>query len=139
MVAKGPSVKALPEVTPDSRPFWAAAAKGELWIQRCVTSGRFFFYPRSSSPFVTGGAVEWVRASGRATLYSYNIIHRPAPGYENGPYALAVVELEEGPRMMTNVVGVPNTPESLVLDMPLQVSFEQRGDVAVPVFEPRGA
>ena len=65
------------------------------------------------------------------------ISHRAAPGFEDQvPYAIAVVELEEGPRMMTNVVGVANTPEALVLDMDLEVDFEPRGAVAVPVFRP---
>ncbi len=84
--------------------------------------------------------VEWFTASGRATLYSYVINHRPARGFEgDGPYAIAVVQLAEGPRMMTNIVGIPNTPEDLILDMELQVTFEQRGDVSVPLFGPAGA
>jgi uncharacterized OB-fold protein len=79
--------------------------------------------------------VEWFTASGRATLYSYVINHRPAPGFEDdAPYAIAVVELDEGPRMMTSIVGLPATPEALQLDMPLQVRFEPRGDVSLPVF-----
>lgn len=83
--------------------------------------------------------MEWFTASGEATLYSYVINHRPAPGFEaEAPYAIAVVQLTEGPRMMTNITGVPNTPEHLVLDMPLRVGFERRGEVAVPVFSPAG-
>ena len=63
--------------------------------------------------------------------------HRPAPGFEDdAPYAIAVVELDEGPRMMTSIVGLPATPEALQLDMPLQVRFEPRGDVSLPVFGP---
>lgn len=127
----------LPDPTPETQRFWDGTAMGELWIQRCVATGRHFFYPRTFSPFVSGGAVEWVRASGNASLYSYNIVQRPAPGFEDrAPYALAVVELEEGPRMMTSIVGVANTPHNLILDMPLQVTFEQRGNMALPVFEP---
>ncbi|SRR5260370_31692708 len=129
--------KPLPKPTPETQRYWEGAAAGELWIQRCVTTGKYFFYPRRYSPFVTGGAVEWVRASGKATLYSYNIVHRPAPGFEDqAPYALAVVELEEGPRMMTNIVGIENTPGNLVLDMPLRVAFEQPDGMALPVFQP---
>jgi uncharacterized protein len=127
----------LPVPTPETQRYWDGAAAGELWIQRCVTTGKHFFYPRLYSPFVTGGAAEWVKASGRATLYSYNIVHRAAPGFEDrSPYALAVVELEEGPRLMTNIVGIENTPGNLVLDMPLRVTFEQVGGVSLPVFEP---
>jgi uncharacterized OB-fold protein len=81
--------------------------------------------------------VEWFTASGLATLYSYVISHRPAPGFEEEvPYAIAVVQLAEGPRMMTSLTGVPQTPEDLVLDMPLLVSFQRRGDVSLPVFAP---
>ena len=76
-------------------------------------------------------------ASGRAKLHSYVINHRPAPGFEaEAPYAIAIVELEEGPRMMTNIVGVPNTPEDLVLDMDLEVVFEEQGGVCLPKFRP---
>ncbi len=75
--------------------------------------------------------------SGRGRLHTYLINHRPAPGFEeDAPYAIAVVELEEGPRMMSNIVGIENTPENLVLDMPLEVSFEKRGSVMLPLFTP---
>ncbi|MFC4123172.1 Zn-ribbon domain-containing OB-fold protein [Nonomuraea zeae] len=132
-------MKPTPRPTPETRPFWDGAAAGELRIQRCQTCARHYFYPRPSCPHCGGDQIEWVRASGRATLYSYVINHRPAPGFEEeGPYAIAVVELEEGVRMMTNIVGVENTPENLTLDMELQVVFEQRGDVHVPLFEPVG-
>lgn len=129
--------KPVPQPTPETQPYWDGAARGELMIQRCLTTGQFFLYPRTYSPFVTGGAVEWVRACGQGSLYSYNIVTRPAPGFEDrAPYALAVVELAEGPRLMTNIVGVDNTPENLVLDMALQVTFEERDGFCLPMFEP---
>ena len=79
-------------------------------------------------------------ASGRGTLYSYVINHRAAPGFaDDAPYAIAVVQLEEGPRMMSNILGLPATPEALVLDMPLQVTFEPRGNVSLPQFKPAEA
>jgi uncharacterized protein len=129
-----PGRKALPEPTPETRPFWDGAAAGELRIQRCAECGPYF-YPRAFCPTCGSSTVEWFTASGRATLYSYTINHRPAPGFE-GPYAIAVVELAEGPRLMCNIVGIENTPENLVLDMDLVVTFEQRGDVAIPQFTP---
>lgn len=130
--------KAVPEPTPETRPYWDGAAAGELRLQRCVECGAAFFYPRTSCPHCGSGAVEWFTASGRATLYSYTITHRPAPGFE-APYAIAVVQLAEGPRMMTNIVGIANTPDNLVLDMDLEVTFEQRGEFAIPQFRPAGA
>src|SRR5262245_60873461 len=105
------SAKAVPRATPETRPFWAGAAVGVL---RCRGCSRHFFYPRPECPHCGSADVEWVRASGRATLYSYVINHRPAPGYD-APYVIAVVELEEGVRMMTNIVNTEITPENLAL------------------------
>jgi uncharacterized OB-fold protein len=131
--------KPIPEPTPETQPFWDGCARGELMLQRCRECGEPYFYPRPICPACGSTDVEWFTASGAATLYSYVINHRPARGFEDGgPYAIAVVELAEGPRMMTNIVGVPNTPEDLILDMALQVTFEQRGDIALPVFAPAG-
>jgi len=77
-------------------------------------------------------------ASGRGTLYSYVINQRSMPGYE-APYSIAVVELEEGPRMMTNIIGCEQTTEALELDMAVEVTFEQCSDeIALPLFTPAG-
>jgi uncharacterized protein len=129
--------KPSPEPTPETQPFWDGCARGQLLLQRCRDCGKPYFYPRPICPACGSTDVEWFEASGRATLYSYVINHRPARGFEDdGPYAIAVVQLAEGPRMMTNITGIPNTPEDLVLDMELQVTFEQRGDIAIPLFAP---
>jgi uncharacterized OB-fold protein len=75
-------------------------------------------------------------ANGKATLYSYVIHHRAAPGFKP-PYSIAVVQLAEGPRMMTNIVDCPQTPEALQLDMPLEVTFHQfKNGVSLPLFRP---
>lgn len=135
-------MKPTPRPTPETQPYWDAAKAGELRIQWCNACQEFYFYPRPFCPRCSSPDVEWVTASGRATLHSYVINHRPAPGFEaEAPYAIAIVELEEGPRMMTNIVGVEPTPENLVLDMDLEVIFEPRGDMRIPVFRPasRGA
>lgn len=132
--------KPVPVPTPETQPFWDGCAAGELRIQRCLDCGKPYFYPRPVCPSCGSVNVEWFTASGAATLYSYVINHRSAPGFEDdAPYAIAVVQLAEGPRMTTNIVGVPNTPEDLVLDMPLRVTFEARGDVQLPLFRPAEA
>jgi uncharacterized OB-fold protein len=129
--------KPVPVPTPETQPFYDGCAAGELRIQRCTACARPYFYPRPVCPHCGSARVEWFTASGDATLYSYVINHRPAPGFEaEAPYAIAVVELAEGPRMMTSIAGLPHTPEALELDMPLRVRFEQRGDVTIPVFGP---
>ena|SRR6266567_728702 len=137
--AKAGQGKAVPVPTPDTQPFWDGCAAGELRIQRCLDCEQAYFYPRPVCPACGSTNVEWFTASGAATLYSYVISHRPAPGFEDeAPYAIAVVQLAEGPRMMTNLAGLRSTPEDLVLDMPLRVGFERRGEVSVPVFAPAG-
>ena len=131
--------KHVPQPTPNTQPYFDYAARGELRIQRCEDCGHCFFYPRTACPMCSSERLEWMLCSGRATLHTYLINNRPAVGFEEEtPYAIAVVQLEEGPRMMTNVVGVPQTPEHLVLDMELEVVFDKHGDVTVPKFTPAG-
>jgi len=132
--------RALPRPTPETRHFWDGARAGELRLQRCRARacGRAYFPPRPFCPHCGSGDVEVFRASGRATLYSYVIHHRPVPGF-TPPYAIAVVELDEGPRMMTNITGCPQTPEALELDMPVEVAFEKLDDeITLPLFRPAG-
>jgi uncharacterized OB-fold protein len=129
--------KPAPMPTPETKPYWDAAQQDELQIQRCNACGDFYFYPRPFCPACFSEEVAWVRVSGRATLHSYVINHRPLPGWEDeGPYAIALVQLEEGPRMASSIVGIPNTPEDLVLDMALEVCFEEQGGMKIPKFRP---
>lgn len=133
------SEKFVPQPTPETREYWNGLAAGQLRIQRCIPGQHPYFYPRTSCPVCGTADVEWVAASGRARLYSYVISHRPAPGFRP-PYVIAVVELDEGPRMMTNIVGVEPIAEQLELDMDLFVAFEARSDeITVPLFRPATA
>ena len=130
--------KPIPDPTPETEFFWRKTKDHELWIQRCIDCSEAFFYPRLHCPKCRTDKVEWFQASGMGTLYSYMINYRPAPGFEaEAPYAIAVIQLEEGPRMMGNIVGIENTPENLVLDMPLKVTFtDATEDIAIPNWEP---
>jgi hypothetical protein len=131
----------LPRPTPETQEFWNGAKRHELRIQRCNACGRAYFFPRPFCPNCGSDDVAWFTASGKARLYSYVISHRPGPGFRDAdvPYAIAVVELEEGPRMMTNIVGAEPTPENLPIDMPLQVTWEQQTDeITLPLFKPSG-
>lgn len=128
----------LPVPTPETEHFWAGTQAGELRLQRCDDCATVYFPPRPFCPKCISRSVSVFAASGNATLHSYVINQRPHPAFE-GPYAIAVVQLEEGPRMMTNLVNVAQTPETLVLDMPLQVVFEPiNDDITLPYFEPAG-
>jgi hypothetical protein len=126
-----------PVATPDTLPFWDAAREGRLRIQRCRDCERFFFYPRRFCRYCASSDVEWQDVSGNARLLSYVISERPLPGAEQFSPVIAVVQLQEGPRMLTNIVDVEPRPQNLPLDLPLTVAFEQRGRTAVPVFKPR--
>lgn len=128
---------AAPTPTPETLPYWTAAADGELHLPRCNACGEFHFYPRGSCPHCHSTDLEWQQVSGEGTLYSYVINHRPPKAFrDRGPIVIAVVQLDEGPRMLTNIIGVDPEPERLQLDMRLTVDFEPRGDYALPVFRP---
>ena len=84
-------------------------------------------------------STDYILGGGKGRLFSYVIHHRPVPGF-TPPYAIAVVELDEGPRMMTNITDCPQTPEALQLDMPVEVAFEKLDDdITLPLFRPAGA
>jgi len=125
-----------PQATPDTAPYWAAAAEGRLEIQLCNACGRHYFYPRPFCRYCFSGNVDWVEVTGNARLVSYVITRNPLRGFEPVSPVIAVVELDEGPRLMTNIVDIDPDPDLLVLDMPLRVRFRRRGDVTLPVFAP---
>jgi uncharacterized OB-fold protein len=107
-----------------------------LRLQRCNSCAKTYFPPRPFCPSCGCRDISIVVASGKGFLYSYNIHHRPAPGF-TPPYVIAVVELDEGPRMMTNIVECPQTPEALQLDMRLEVRFTKLDDeIVLPHFAP---
>ncbi|MBX7161470.1 MAG: Zn-ribbon domain-containing OB-fold protein [Acidimicrobiia bacterium] len=131
---------ALPEPDPDTEAYWDAAADGRLLLRRCRGCGEHHFYPRPFCPHCWSDDVEWVEASGRATLYTFSIVRRNdlPPWPERVPYVPAVVDLAEGPRMMTNVVGCD--PDDVRIDMDLVLDFRDEDDgVRVPVFRPARA
>jgi uncharacterized protein len=127
----------LPTPEPETQPFWDGTREGRLLVKRCADCGRAHFYPRPFCPHCWSAEVTWEEVSGRATLYTWSVVHRNdlPPFPQRVPYVAAVVDLEEGPRMMTNVVGCD--PSALKIGMPLEVTFEERTDeVTVPVFRP---
>ena len=127
----------LPLVEAETRPFWDAAREGRLLIQHCDPCGEPYFYPRPFCPRCWSDRVRWVEASGRASLYTYSVVHwNDLPPFKaRAPYVAAVVDLAEGPRMMTNLVDCD--PAELTIGMPLEVAYRNEGEITVPVFRPR--
>ncbi|KUL63717.1 MULTISPECIES: Zn-ribbon domain-containing OB-fold protein [unclassified Streptomyces] len=127
----------LPEPDAATRSYWDAAAGGTLLIRRCGACGAAHHYPREFCPRCWSDDVTWERASGLATLYTWSVVHRNdlPPFGDRVPYTAAVVDLAEGPRMMTEVVGCEEN--ALRIGMPLEVTFREAAEgVAVAVFRP---
>lgn len=130
----------VPVPTPETQPYWDGIAEGRVRLTRCTDCATPFFPPGPVCPNCSGRHIEWFDASGRATLYSYVIHHRPLKWWDTeGPRSVAIVELEEGPRLLSSVVGCPQTPEDLVIDMALTATFVPFDGTTVLCFEPAGA
>lgn len=127
----------LPQPDLETQPFWDAARDGRLSIKRCNACDRYHFYPRPFCPHCWSEDVEWVDASGRATLYTWSVVHRNdlPPFPDRVPYVAAVVDLAEGPRMMTNVVDCEF--DALRIGMELEAVFHPTSDeVTIVQFRP---
>jgi uncharacterized protein len=130
--------KPLPRIDEESRGWWEALARHELYFQRCRDCGTKRLYPRAACPSCLSAATDWVRASGYGIVYSFTVTYQnQAPGFrEELPYVLAIVELEEGLRLMTNVVGAP---DAVRIGMPVEVVFDDvTSEVTLPKFRARG-
>lgn len=127
--------KSFPRPTPETRPFWEGCRNGELLLQRCGSCGAHQFYPRIMCSKCGSAAVEWVRASGRGRIRSYTVVRRPVSrAYAaETPYLVALIELAEGPTMMSNVIGC--APEAAAIGLAVEVVFETwSADISVPKF-----
>ena len=132
-----PYDKPLPEPTAVSQPFWDAAKEHRLVLQRSKKTGKFVYYPRSVSPFGPNDELEWQEVSGRGRVYAYTVARRPtAPQWANdGPYVIAIVELEEGPHLTANILGC--APDEVRIGMAVMASFEDvTAEVTLVQFRP---
>jgi uncharacterized protein len=127
----------LPKPDHDSAVYWEAARRHELLVQQCGSCQRFRFYPRSICPYCFSDKFEWQRSAGLGTVYSFTVIHRPAfPAFRDKvPYVLALIELNEGVRMMSNILGCD--PKAVEIGMAVEVTFEDVTDeITLPQFKP---
>lgn len=115
-----------PVVSPETEPFWSAAADGRLLLTRCPSCQAIVWYPRALCPECGNPGTEWVEGSGGGAVYSFTINHKGEGAYKGAPYVLAYVELDEGPRMLTNIVQI--APDDVRIGMRVRAVFEPADD-----------
>jgi uncharacterized OB-fold protein len=127
------TAKPLPAPSPESRPFWQAARNHQLALPRCNRCGKFWFPPSCLCPHCLSHDTGWQEVTGHGRVHSFVVFHRVYhPAFEV-PYVVAVVELDEGPRLLSNVVGVE--PQRIRCGMRVVVKFEDRSpEISVPKF-----
>ncbi len=132
--------KPLPVPSELSAPFWEACRRHELVLQHCQNCQTFRFPPAILCPECLSEATEWQRLSGKGKIFSFVVFHRVYhPAFQADiPYTVALIELEEGPRLVSNIVGTP--PAEVTCDMPVEVDFEDvTPEVTLPKFRRRAA
>lgn len=133
--------KPLPTITSEARPFWEGAAKQQLLMQCCLDCSAYIWTPRPSCFECGSENIQWQKLSGRGEVYSFTVIRQvvgraASQAFEKDiPYVIAWIDLDEGPRMITNVIGCP--VENVTLDLKVSVIFEQQSaDIWLPKFMP---
>lgn len=127
----------IPNPDPDSAPFWAATLAGRLELPRCDRCHRIVVYPRPRCPYCHSSSLTWTHLSGRGTVYASTLVYRPADVSfaDEVPYVVALVDLEEGGRLMTRIVDCP--ADEVHTGMAVTVRFQPISDeAALPVFSP---
>ncbi len=120
-----------PAMNPGDEPYFQAAAEGKLLIKKCNDCGEVHHYPRALCPFCWSEKVEWVQAKGTGEIYTYTVTRRGGPV----PYCIASVTLDEGPRMMTNIVDCDL--DTIKIGQKVKVTFKKtEGGASVPCFAP---
>jgi uncharacterized protein len=122
------------DLNPESAPFWAGCAEGELRFQRCQDCGEVIFSPRSLCPNCSSLNLGWERASGRGRIYSYTIVHRDAGEHLRAPYVFALVDLDEGFRMMTNIVDADDSGLAVGADVIVAFRPREGTERVLPLF-----
>jgi uncharacterized protein len=132
------TARQIPLANRDTKPFWDGCLRDELLLQRCTVCQAFRHPPSPICHVCLSDQHEWVRASGRGTIYTFVVVHQPlAKGWETlVPYVVAVIDLDEGPKFLTNMVNV--VPGDVAIGMPVEVVFEAVGEMKMPMFQPQG-
>jgi uncharacterized OB-fold protein len=126
-------------ITPEAQPYWDGLKENKLMLPKCDDCGKPFFYPRVLCPNCHSRNISWMQASGRGKLYSFQIAHRSLNRAFKVelPCVLAMIELEEGPRVMSNLINIEPDPNVVKCHMPVEVVFEkQNDDITLALFQP---
>ena len=129
--------KPTPPMDPWTRPYWEAAREQRLLLQFCPACANHIFYPRRYCPFCDSDQLEWRESAGTGKIYAYTIVRSNAPSafIADIPYVIAVVRLDEGPQMMSNIVGCD--PDDVRSEMAVEVVFDKLSDtLTLPKFKP---
>jgi len=129
--------KPVPGINPWAEPFWKGAREKKLMVQRCKDCKKHIFYPRIYCPFCFSDKMEWVKVSGKGKIYSYTVVQNNPPSafMKDLPFVIAIIKLDEGVQMLTNIVGCD--PQQIKCDMPVEVTFEKYNDeITLPKFKP---
>ena len=130
--------KPVPRPTPTEQPFYDACAEGKLVLQRCQSCGHVLFYPRTHCDACQSDQLVWEDASGAGTIASYTVVRRGVSADFEAPYVIALIDLAEGPRMMSQIVDAH--PDTLVVGLSVRVDFGAWSeDITLPVFRLRPA
>jgi uncharacterized OB-fold protein len=133
-------LRPLPQpITPEAQPYWDGLKEQKLLLPTCEDCRKPFFYPRIACPHCHSRRITWMQASGKGRLYSFEIAYRSLnPRFKiEPPYILAMIELEEGPRIMSNLINIKPDPAVITCDMPVEVVFEKLTDeITLPLFQP---
>ena len=127
-------VRPEPFVNADSKPYWSAAKEGRLVLQECADCGHVDFMPRHICPACWSDNRKWINAAGTGIIHSFSIVHRaPLPAFRDDcPYVVALIDLTEGARMMTNIVG--EDALKVAIGDAVEICFEDRGYIRLPQF-----
>ncbi|SVB39977.1 uncharacterized protein METZ01_LOCUS192831 [marine metagenome] len=134
-----PYTKPVPVPQGESDYYWEKAKAHELWLRNCGDCDQAYFYPRDICPHCFSRNTSWIQASGKGTLHTFAIVHRaPTPAFrDDAPFVVAMVDLEEGVRMPTNLVEVEPDPANITIGMEVEVVFEDITDeISLPKFKP---
>ena len=123
----------VPLIDEQSRPYWDAAREHRLVLQRCGACGRWLFYARALCPWCHAAGLTWEPASGRGVVYSFTVVHRAASEAFTAPYVVVLVDLDEGPRMLSMLR--VDDPRRATIGARVHVAFEDLDEVTLPVFE----